>query len=161
MKIELNLNPDEALALIQVLEKDHIFPDVTGPIIRTLDEARLDWANDVRNMGYLRADKATINPADIDAWKRWATKHKVDMLDITMQVREAEDLTGYPTSDGPVTEGSPTDDEGSVYVLDGTDNLIDITPRVLPETLEALGWADENTSDAVDVSNLWTKKKEY
>lgn len=126
MKIELNLNPDEALALIQVLEKDHIFPDVTGPIIRTLDEARLDWANDVRNMGYLRADRLAVNPADIDAWQRWATKHKVDLLDITMHVREAEDITGYP-----VTEGSPThDDEGSVYILDGYDNLVDITPHV-------------------------------
>lgn len=124
MKIELNLNPDEALALIQVLEKDHIYPDVTGPIIRTLDEARLDWANDVRNMGYLRADKVTINPADMDAWKRWAEKHKIDMLDITMQVREAEDLTGYPTSDEP---------EGSVYILDGANNLIDITPHVFKE----------------------------
>lgn len=131
MKIELTLNPDEALALIQVLEKDHVFTDVTGPIIRTLDEARLDWANDVRNMGYLRADRLDVNPADMDAWQRWAEKHKVNLLDIAMHVHEPEDITGWlPKDEGPVTEGSPTDDEGSVYVLDGYDNLIDITHHI-------------------------------
>lgn len=122
MKIELTLNPDEALALIQVLEKDHVFTDVTGPIIRTLDEARLDWANDVRNMGYLRADRLDVNPADMDAWQRWAEKHKVDLLDISMHVHEAEDITGWLPKDD--------DDEGSVYILDGYDNLVDITPHV-------------------------------
>lgn len=125
MKIELTLNPDEALALIQVLEKDHVFTDVTGPIIRTLDEARLDWANDVRNMGYLRADRLDVNPADMDAWQRWAEKHKVNLLDISMHVHEAEDITGWlPTPD------DNDDDEGSVYILDGYDNLVDITPHV-------------------------------
>lgn len=122
MKIELNLNPDEALALIQVLERDHIFPDVTGPIIRTLDEARLDWANDAAiRAGRGKLGNLLINPADADAWNRWAEKHKVNLLDITMHVKAAEDLAGYPLYDR---------DEGSVYVLDGYDNLVDITPHV-------------------------------
>ena len=126
MKIELNLNPDEILALIHVLERDRVYTDITGPLINDLDRIRCEWCNDARNLGYLRADSLAVNPADMDAWHRWAEKHRVDLVDISMYVREAEDLTGYPKLD----DGKSDEPESNVYVLDGKDNLIDITPHV-------------------------------
>ena len=56
MKVILDLNPDECLALIQVLERDILFRDVTSRVIDDIDRHRRDWANDVRNLGYLRAE---------------------------------------------------------------------------------------------------------
>ena len=55
MKIELELNPDEALALIQVLERDILFPEVSQYAISQTEKARHEWANHVRNLAYLRA----------------------------------------------------------------------------------------------------------
>ncbi len=56
MKIVLDLNPDECLALIQVLERDIIFRDLSTRVIDDLERHRHEWANDVRNLGYLRVD---------------------------------------------------------------------------------------------------------
>ena len=56
MKVILDLNPDECLALIQVLERDILFRDLSERIIDDVDRHRHEWANDVRNMGYLRAE---------------------------------------------------------------------------------------------------------
>ena len=57
MKIELEVNPDEALALIQVLERDILFPEVSSYVISQTEKARHEWANNVRNLAYLRAGK--------------------------------------------------------------------------------------------------------
>jgi len=54
MKIEFELNPDEALALIQICERDIMFPEVSGYVISETEKARHEWANNVRNLGYLR-----------------------------------------------------------------------------------------------------------
>ena len=70
MQITLELNPDEALALIQVLEQDRIFPDVTIPVIDTLDKARREWANDVRNMAYLRREMELRGETAYEAYER-------------------------------------------------------------------------------------------
>jgi len=56
MKIEIEVNPDEALALIQILERDIMFPEVSSRVILDVEKARHEWANDVRNMAYLRAE---------------------------------------------------------------------------------------------------------
>ena len=56
MKILLDLNPDEALALIQVLERDILFRDLSSRVIDDLERARHEWANEVRNLAYLRAE---------------------------------------------------------------------------------------------------------
>jgi hypothetical protein len=80
MQITLDLNPDEALALIQICERDIMFPEVATKVISECERYRHEWANDVRNLAYLRAE--------------------------------------------------PKEDT-HVYILDGHDNLIDITPEVL------------------------------
>ena len=49
MKIELNLNPDEALALIQICERDILFPEVSKLVIDKTEQARHEWANARRN----------------------------------------------------------------------------------------------------------------
>lgn len=54
MQVKLELNPDECLALIQVLERDILFRDLTDRIINDLERVRHEWANDVRNLAYLR-----------------------------------------------------------------------------------------------------------
>jgi len=67
MNIKLNLNPDEALALIQILERDIWFPEVSSRVIMDVEKARHEWANDVRNMAYLRAEQAKDDePLEID-----------------------------------------------------------------------------------------------
>lgn len=129
MKIELNLNPDEALALIQVLERDHVFPDVTGPIIRALDEARLDWAHDVRNLAHAR--ELLVNPADIDAWHRWEKKHKVSLRLERIPNPAKDDPFMHPAEPEYFYIPVEDTDDSNVYLLDGEDNLIDLTPQVL------------------------------
>ena len=54
MQVKLELNPDECLALIQVLERDLLFRDLTSRIIMDLEKVRHEWANDTRNLAYLR-----------------------------------------------------------------------------------------------------------
>jgi hypothetical protein len=61
MKVELELNPDEALALIQVLERDIFFRDLSERVINDLERARHEWANEVRNMGYMRVTPTPRN----------------------------------------------------------------------------------------------------
>ena len=56
MQIKLELNPDEALALIQVLERDILFPEVSSYVISETEKTRHEWANNVRNLAYLRAN---------------------------------------------------------------------------------------------------------
>ena len=75
MKIELNLNPDEALALIQICEHDIFFPEVARYVIDACERHRHEWAR---------------------------------------EQRERQERT-------------------NIYVLDGHNNLIDITPHVLQE----------------------------
>lgn len=58
MKVELELNPDECLALIQVLEKDILFRDLSSRLIKDLEKARRQWANEVMNLAYLRSNGA-------------------------------------------------------------------------------------------------------
>jgi hypothetical protein len=54
MQVKIELNPDECLALIQVLERDILFRDLSERVITDLERARHEWANEVRNMAYLR-----------------------------------------------------------------------------------------------------------
>lgn len=56
MKIELDLNADEALALIQICERDILFPEVSTYVIDRVEKYRHEWANNVRNLAYLRAN---------------------------------------------------------------------------------------------------------
>jgi len=49
MKIVLELNPDEALALIQICERDILFPEVSTLVIDRTEKARHEWANEKRN----------------------------------------------------------------------------------------------------------------
>ncbi len=85
MKAILELNPDEMLALIQVLERDIIFRDLTSRVIEDLDRCRHEWANEVRNLGYLRADDSV--------WQ-----HKMKQMADKKEVREA--IANYMSSEG-------------------------------------------------------------
>jgi hypothetical protein len=64
MKIKLELNPDEALALIQVLERDILFPEVSSYVISQTEKARHEWANNVRNLAYLRAGEYVLESSN-------------------------------------------------------------------------------------------------
>ena len=76
MQVTLEVNPDEALALIQVLERDILFRDLTERLILDVEKARHEWANDVRNMAYARAE----NGVDVYVRKREEGDESCDAL---------------------------------------------------------------------------------
>lgn len=130
MKVTLNLNPDEALALVQVLERDQVFTDVTEPVIHELERMRQKYFT-------LRRESTSqqlaaqfiampINPDDADAWNRWADKHRVNL-----RLETSEDTSECPGCDYPMFDCRCDKPESNVYLLDGRDNLIDITETVL------------------------------
>lgn len=44
MKVKLELNPDEALALIQICERDILFPEVSIYVIGQVEKYRYEYA---------------------------------------------------------------------------------------------------------------------
>ena len=64
MKIELDLNPDEILALAQTIRyRDHtkdtpVQGEACAHALKVLETAHRNWGNDVRNLGYLRSKGA-------------------------------------------------------------------------------------------------------
>lgn len=91
MKVILDLNPDEALALIQVLEKDILFRDLTDRVIDDIERYRHEWANEVRNLGYLRAGDTP--PQGVSAWQEF-------MQDMAKKPELREAIANYMYSEG-------------------------------------------------------------